>query len=182
GRAATGPAPQRGGARGPLDAGDPGAGADPSGGRPRPTRPRRLGGRRRPAGRRPRARVARGADRAHLPVPARAGGPWAWRRYRGPLRDRPPRPAVGAGAGGRVRPEPIRAGAKFRARLEPLPRRTDRTHPRRAVRAVLCRSGRVAPAAGRALGAAGSLRPGPRVHAPTTSRTPAAPRAVWAAG
>ena len=26
-----------------------------------------------------------GADRAHLPVPARAGGPWAWRRYRGPL-------------------------------------------------------------------------------------------------
>ena len=71
-RPARRPAPRAVRERGPLAAGDPGAGRVASGDRPRPPRARRLGGERRSARRRAHGRLARGAGRAHVPVTADA--------------------------------------------------------------------------------------------------------------
>ena len=151
-RPADRPAARPGRVRGQVDAGDPGPRDDPSRGRSRPAGPRRLGGAGRPAGRRPRARVARRADRADLPVAARAGGARARRRDRRPLRRRPRRSTQQAGAGGHAGAGSVSPGAEVRAHHARLPGATHRGLVQPLHAAVLVRPGRPARADGRALG------------------------------
>ena len=87
--------------------------------------------RRRPLDADRRPRLARRADRAHLPVAARAGGPRARRRHRGPLRRRPGRPAQPAGARGHARPRPRSEPAPEFALALRLPGATGRGGARR---------------------------------------------------
>ena len=151
--------------RGQVDAGDPGPGRDPSRGRPRPARPRRLGGAGRRAGRRPRARVARRADRAHLPSPPALVGHLLGGAIAARFASEPQRPAQPARAGRLARPGRFRPAPRFAARPDPLHGATHRAHARPAVAAVHGRPGRRARADGRALGAVRGLQRRPRARA-----------------
>ena len=119
------------------------------------------------------ARLARRADRAHLPVAAGAGGPRARRGHRGPLRHRPGRPAQRARARGHAGPEPLSARAEVRAHPGRLPGATDR----RARTTASCASARsIWTACASRWASAGSR------SSPTTSSLPArrAPRSSGA--
>ena len=133
-RAAGGPAPRPGGLRGALDARDPGPRHDAPRDRPRPARPRRVGRAEDVELDADRvARLARRADRAHVPVAADAGRLRARRRHRRALRGRARRPAR------RPRARRLARAGALRARLpRSAPRSSGSSRSRARRRTTAC--------------------------------------------